>query len=81
MDKLAQMVQYLIYRWTNESPEKYKTLTDVSLIAGILSTIVLSAPMMIPAIIIPAWVFPIAAFLISLSAKMTVNNDKKNNKN
>jgi len=78
MDKLAQMVHYLIYRWTTESPEKYKTLTDVSLIMGTLATIVLSAPIAIPAMIIPTWVFPIAAFLISLSAKMTVNNNKKN---
>lgn len=77
MDKLAEMVYYLIDRWTSESPEKYKKITNIALIVGILSSIVLTAPVAIPAMIIPAWVIPIAAFFISLSSKMTKKSEKE----
>jgi hypothetical protein len=71
MDKISEMVKTLITRWTAESPETYKKITDIALITGIVSSIILLMPTLVPAIILPAWVIPLSALFIAISSKLT----------
>ena len=69
-EKLAQISKRLIDRWTSKSPKAYRTVTDIALGAGLLATAVTIIP-----ITYPAWVIPTTAFIIALSAKLTVENN------
>lgn len=75
MNKLSELIKILIKRWTSESPEKYKKITDIAAITGMVSSALLGLPeilswLSIP-LIIPTWPIPILSFLFALSAKLT----------
>jgi hypothetical protein len=67
MDVLGKFISKAIQRWTAESPKTAQVITDVALGAGIVATVVAVLPFSYP-----AYVLPITALLISISAKLTV---------
>ncbi|MCE1202911.1 MAG: hypothetical protein LWX09_12535 [Bacteroidia bacterium] len=68
MDKLTTLIELAIRRWTARSPRAYRALTDISLGVGIAAT---TLPLL--TVSLPAWVVPTGAFLVALSAKLTVD--------
>lgn len=72
MDKISELLKILITRWTKESPKKYKIITNICLILGLISSIVIFLAGAIPTFIVPAWIIPIALFFVSFSSKLTV---------
>lgn len=65
-EKLSKLMAKAIHRWTANSPKAYRNITDIALGAGIAATVVTLIP-----VTYPAWVLPVTAFVISLSAKLT----------
>jgi len=72
MNKLAHLVHLAIRRWTSKSPKAYRLITDVSLGIGIAATALPLLP-----ITIPVWTVSAGAFLLALSAKMTISDTNK----
>ena len=71
-EKLANLVGAAVKRWTSKSPKAYETTTNVAAGIGIVATIVTIIPMITTAIVFPPWAIPTAAFIVSVTAKMTV---------
>jgi hypothetical protein len=67
MDKLAELLEMAIRRWTAESPKAGKIVTNIALGVGIVATAITVIPFTYP-----GWVLPVVAFAIALSAKFTV---------
>jgi hypothetical protein len=67
MDKLAELLEMAIRRWTAESPKAAKITTDIAIGVGIAATVITILPLTYP-----AWVLPVVAFAIAFSAKFTV---------
>ena len=67
MDKLAELLEMAIRRWTAESPKAAKITTDIAIGVGIAATVISLLP-----ITYPAYVLPAIAFAIAISSKFTV---------
>ena len=65
-EKLSKLIAEAVHRWTASSPKTYQIITNIALGVGIAATVVTLIP-----VTYPAWVLPVTAFLISLSAKLT----------
>ncbi len=74
MDKLSTLARIALERWTKKSPKTYRLITDISLGVGLAATALPFLP-----IILPAWVIPTSAFLVALSAKLTIENKSQSN--
>ena len=67
MDVLGKFISKALQRWTAESPKAAQVITDVALGVGIVATVVAVLPFTYP-----AWVLPVTALAISISAKLTI---------
>lgn len=65
-EAVAAMVQKAVERWTAKSPKAYALITNIAIGAGIAGTIVTMIPFTYP-----AWVLPVTALVIAVSAKFT----------
>ncbi|MBG0782016.1 MAG: hypothetical protein H0S84_07095 [Bacteroidales bacterium] len=72
MDKLAKLTQTLIKRWTAKSPKMYRTVTDVSVAVAFTATLLPLLPLSVP-----AWLVPLGAYIVALSAKLTIDKPNK----
>jgi len=72
MDKLTNLLRLLIQRWTAKSPKTYRLITDLSLGIALAAT----ALPLIP-VSLPAWFIPASAFIVALSAKLTIEKSNQ----
>ena len=70
-EKLAELIDVLVDRWTSKSPKAGIYVTNTAVIVGIVATLVTIAPVAVPALIFPPWVIPLASALIAVTAKLS----------
>ena len=68
-EKLAQLLNSAIKRWTAKTPKTYTLIMDVSLGIAIGSSLVQAIPYILPMVVLPHWVIPVAGGLAIFFSK------------